>query len=194
MKHSLKFIIMLLVATMSLSVSLPSFADKSEKSEKSEKSSKSDKSNKSEKSKKSSKDDEPIPGPPGPEGPPGPPGPPGPAGPAGPAGPEGPRGDPGVEGPPGPPGFASTEVWESLPVAYGRAPGLYTASVQCPMGYVATGGGYRILSAPPPFSIVESFPVGVFPPEGWSVTANLTAPGQVFQAFVICAESSLQDE
>lgn len=79
MKHSLKFIIMLLVATMSLSVSLPSFADKSEKSEKSEKSSKSDKSdksNKSEKSKKSSKDDEPIPGPPGPEGPPGPPGPP----------------------------------------------------------------------------------------------------------------------
>jgi hypothetical protein len=98
------------------------------------------------------------PGPVGPEGPQGPVGPEGPQGPAGPEGAAGPVGPEGQQGPPGPQGPAGP-VGPQGPAGsvanvfvvqkhFVIGPGESEASVSCPEGYRATGGGYQVSGFP----------------------------------------------
>jgi hypothetical protein len=81
----------------------------------------------------------------GPVGPQGPQGDPGPQGPEGPTGPTGPQGPPGPTGPQGAPGQVDMGVFVN---DFAIQPGQSRASVSCPDGWEATGGGYHITGYP----------------------------------------------
>jgi Collagen triple helix repeat (20 copies) len=109
----------------------------------------------------------------------GPPGPPGPVGERGPTGERGPIGERGPAGPQGPPGATTVTVLSSASVPTG------TASVSCPPGEKATGGGGSSTNG----FLVNSLPTPVTgTPTGWTAEAELAngSPASV-EAWVICA-------
>jgi hypothetical protein len=116
-------------------------------------------------------------GPAGPEGPQGPAGLEGVAGPAGPEGPQGPEGPEGVAGPVGPQGPAGS-VANAFVVQHEFAigPGQSEASVACPHGFRATGGGYQIFGFPTDWQLPyvwKSVPLQIGTanaPVGWLVS------------------------
>ena len=185
MKMPMRLIITLLVATMSLAVAGSSFAGK-----KSDKSSKSHKSH-SDKSQKSGKGG----GSPGPEGPAGPAGATGPAGAIGPIGLTGPGGDDGndgIDGIDGQDGLSelTSSVVQGPIGGFGGEAGNFTFIAECDTGFIASGGGFSILgSASAPGIIIESAPIGISPPTGWSVVVSFTSDstmGQLFRAYAVC--------
>jgi Collagen triple helix repeat (20 copies) len=114
----------------------------------------------------------------------GPQGPAGPTGPAGPRGPEGPRGltgERGPEGPAGPPGPAGPTTVTALVSSVQSG----MATVSCPAGQKATGGGgfssngFLVDSQPDPATGT---------PTGWQAQAELAnGLSANVQAYVVCA-------
>jgi Collagen triple helix repeat (20 copies) len=111
-------------------------------------------------------------------GPEGPAGPQGVQGVTGPAGPEGPAGPTGPAGPQGPAGPAGTVNLKQATNNFGIAPGASEATVDCPDGTVATGGGYHITAVPIDWQdpyvagsgpVFDVDPFGTATPVGWFV-------------------------
>jgi hypothetical protein len=113
---------------------------------------------------------------------------PGQQGPKGDTGAQGPKGD---TGPQGPAGTSSTSVYQNTATTTAGPGGDAVASVSCPAGSAATGGGYFSNSNPAvsAANVVESAPTGGSPPTGW--TARLFNPDQVaglsVTAYVVCS-------
>jgi collagen triple helix repeat protein len=110
-------------------------------------------------------------------------GPEGPAGPQGTQGPQGPQGPQGTQGPAGPSGVLGYEIVVGTPVAI--ASGAFaTATVTCPAGKVALGGGGRTGAGAP--DLVDSYPNAGG--GGWTVQAfNATDTADTIAAHVTCA-------
>ena len=107
----------------------------------------------------------------------------GPQGPAGPAGPAGARGATGERGPTGPAGPAGAAG--ATNVAVFTATGTGTATVLCPTGQRATGGGATLLAGAAGF-LVDSSPVSpTATPNGWTAASDVAA--DAIQAWVVCA-------
>jgi hypothetical protein len=186
MRMPMKLIITFLVAAMSLAVAGLSFAgDKSDKSSKSHKCH-SDKSQDSGEGCGSS----------GAEGP---------AGPAGPAGVDGEDGIDGIDGTDGIDGIDGTDgingneltssvVLGSIVEFIGES-GNYTSTAQCGDGSIASGGGFSILgSASAPGIVIESAPIGIAPPTGWSAVVSFTSAStanQEFRAYAVCYQDGI---
>jgi hypothetical protein len=129
----------------------------------------------------------------------GPAGPQGQTGPAGPQGPQGPTGPAGPTGPQGPSGATNVTVRTNNSGATGEfvaAGGIFTASVSCEAGEVATGGGgmsqFGGTESPLPFVVtVASRPVPISgEPTGWAVTfKNVDTTSHILGhiIYVICA-------
>jgi hypothetical protein len=123
----------------------------------------------------------------GPRGPAGPQGPAGPAGPEGPRGLTGERGPVGERGPAGPQGPAGPvgPAGPTTVTAFVSAVQSGMATIACPAGQKATGGGgfssngFLVDSQPDPATGT---------PTGWQAQADLAAGGPAnVQAYVVCA-------
>jgi hypothetical protein len=103
----------------------------------------------------------------------------------------GPPGAKGDKGDPGAPGVANLEHAHAQQSWTGDTLTLQQASVACPAGKVALGGGFETDgSAPGQPTIVTSSPTqsgGGQDPNGWLVEGYTGTPGAIVRAHVICA-------
>ena len=117
----------------------------------------------------------------GPEGPEGATGPAGPQGPQGPAGPTGPAGADGA--------LAGYEIVTGAPVAIAGTDFVVSASANCPVGKVATGGGVSISDPAGGVVMVESRPVALG--AGWFVSvANFSEDPNSATPYAVCANAA----
>ncbi|MCL2769604.1 MAG: hypothetical protein FWD42_05770 [Solirubrobacterales bacterium] len=131
------------------------------------------------------------------QGPPGAQGPRGPAGSARGSGPRGPQGKPGSQGKPGPPGKQggqglqgpagpSTLPRTTIAQATVKADVNGDATISCPPGAIATGGGGDGNGHP----LLISIPIGGNPPKGWEIGVGAALTETTVTVEAVCAPTS----
>jgi hypothetical protein len=117
----------------------------------------------------------------GPVGPQGATGPAGPQGPSGPIGPTGPAGDDG--------GLAGYLIVPGAPVAIASSDFDVAASVACPAGKLAIGGGVDVGDSGLQVDISESYPIANG--SGWNVTVhNYEGTDNTMTPYAVCANAA----
>jgi hypothetical protein len=107
-----------------------------------------------------------------------------PAGPPGPGGPKGEKGDKGDPGVAGPPGVSGRQVVQAVSVI--SSPPVKSASVACPAGKVAMGGGGQINGASG-VALTNSLPLGTTGWQAGGAEVSPTTTNWAVTVFVVCA-------